>query len=161
MGWKKAESDLADLERFWGGEWQERRQAEARSAWCRCATGSAIRPWCLLFHIQVMSLYLNASLLPRVPGNLCYLLCFSFPDALHTWKCSLVPRSVCSSIYLPSLLPQLPPPVALETWHSHLGQRLISFQSLEWWGRILLLLGYLSCQHRLLTRLLCSNCKTT
>ena len=28
---------------------------------------------------------------------------------------ALVPRSVCSSVYLPSLLPQLPPPVALET----------------------------------------------
>jgi hypothetical protein len=43
-----------------------------------------VEPWRLPFHIQVPSLYLNASLFPRVPENLCYLFYFSFPDALHT-----------------------------------------------------------------------------
>lgn len=44
-------------------------------------------------------------------------------------------------------------PSCLQWFQRHntatLDRRFISFQSLEWWGRMLLLLGYLSCQHRL------------
>ena len=143
---------------FWGWSGREGGK-QARWAWLRCATGSPVEPWCLPFHIQVPSLYLNASLFPRVPENLCYLLYFSFPDALHTWKCSLVP--------VPSAPPpNFPPcfPSCLQGLQRHdtaaWDRRFISFQSLEWWGRMLLLLGYLSCQHRL-QQPLHSNHKTT
>lgn len=119
---------------------------------------------------------------PWSPGA--YYSTFRYPLCIWILVCSLESLKTSAIFYvfhsqmpftpenaLWSQVPSAPPstfppcfPSCLQGLQKHdtvpWDRRFLSFQSLEWWGRMLLLLGYVSCQHKL-QELLHSNHKAT